>query len=90
MIVRDGLLIQSGNVSDTAGIMRKRYDLKTEAKLALLPTVMMGIVLIVMIRFAHGQVFFTSLASSAFWYISIHAIPQIVCVPYFLRSLPRY
>jgi len=66
MIVRDGLLIQFGNASDTSGIMRKRYDLKTEAKLAFLPTVMMGIVLIVMNRFAHGQVFFTSLASSAF------------------------
>jgi CBS-domain-containing membrane protein len=46
--------------------MRSRYDLKTEAKLALMPTITIGVILLLMSRYANGQLFFTSLASSAF------------------------
>ncbi|RYE25737.1 MAG: HPP family protein [Sphingobacteriaceae bacterium] len=46
--------------------MRKRYDLKTEISLALLPTVTMGIVLFLLEMYGKQHLLFASLASSAF------------------------
>lgn len=46
--------------------MRKRYNLKTEISLALLPTVTMGIVLFLLEMYSQQHLLFASLASSAF------------------------
>ncbi|MGI4803436.1 MAG: HPP family protein [Janthinobacterium lividum] len=46
--------------------MRKRYDLKTEISLALLPTITMGIVLFLLEMYGKQHLLFASLASSAF------------------------
>lgn len=46
--------------------MRKRYDLKTEISLALLPTVTMAIVLFLLEMYSKQHLLFASLASSAF------------------------
>lgn len=46
--------------------MRKRYDLKTEATLALLPTLTMGLVLFLLEAYGKHHLLFASLASSAF------------------------
>ena len=46
--------------------MRKRYDLKTEISLALLPTVTMAIVLFLLEMYGKQHLLFASLASSAF------------------------
>lgn len=46
--------------------MRKRYDLKTEISLALLPTITMGMVLFLLEMYSKQHLLFASLASSAF------------------------
>lgn len=46
--------------------MRKRYDLKTEITLALLPTFVMAIVLFLLEAYSKQHLLFASLASSAF------------------------
>lgn len=46
--------------------MRKRYDLKTEVSLALLPTVTMAAVLFLLEVYSKQHLLFASLASSAF------------------------
>lgn len=46
--------------------MRKRYDLKTEISLALLPTITMGLVLFLLEMYSKQHLLFASLASSAF------------------------
>lgn len=46
--------------------MRKRYDLKTEISLALLPTITMGMVLFLLEAYSKQHLLFASLASSAF------------------------
>ncbi|RYY18541.1 MAG: HPP family protein, partial [Sphingobacteriaceae bacterium] len=46
--------------------MRKRYDLKTEISLALLPTITMAIVLFLLEAYSKQHLLFASLASSAF------------------------
>ena len=46
--------------------MRRRYDLKTEISLALLPTLSMAIVLFLLERYSRQHLLFASLASSAF------------------------
>ena len=45
---------------------RRRYDLKTELSLALLPTITMGAVLFLLERYSQQHLLFASLASSAF------------------------
>lgn len=46
--------------------MRKRYDLKTEVYLALLPTLTMSLVLFLLETYSRQHLLFASLASSAF------------------------
>ncbi len=46
--------------------MRKRYDLKTEISLALLPTIIMAAVLFLLEIYSKQHLLFASLASSAF------------------------
>ena len=46
--------------------MRRRYDLKTELSLALLPTITMALVLFLLERYSKQHLLFASLASSAF------------------------